>query len=152
MEQDPGEVAIADITVWLYEDEDGDGVIDPEDDLLATASTDGNGNYDFTNLASGSYIVDVDENDPDLPSGAYLTTSNDPLSVTLTPGQDYNDADFGFDPPPTAVTLSSFLARFVSTAPASQGSLSFWPWVGLACLAILAMDQTRRVGRRVLHT
>jgi hypothetical protein len=151
-EQDPGEIALPDITVWLYEDEDGDGVIDPEDDLLATMSTDGNGNYDFTNLASGSYIVDVDETDPDLPSGAYLTTNNDPLSVTLTPGQDYNDADFGFDPPPTAVTLSSFIARFVSTAPAGQGVFSFWTLVGLAGLAVLAVDRTRRVGRRVLHT
>lgn len=133
-EQDAGEEGIADITVWLYEDEDGDGVIDPEDDLLATASTDGDGNYDFTSLASGNYIVDVDENDPDLPSGAFLTTDNDPLSMTLTSGQDYNDADFGFDPPPTAVTLSSFVAGSVSTVPGGQGVLSLWRWLGLVSL------------------
>ena len=138
-EQDAGESALADITVWLYEDEDGNGVIDPEDDLIATASTDDNGNYDFTGLASGNYIVDVYENDPNLPSGAYLTTNNDPLSVSLAPGQDYNDADFGFDPPPTAVTLSSFVAGSVSTVPGGQGVFCFWPWLGLAGLLVPAM-------------
>jgi hypothetical protein len=131
-EQDAGEDGLPDITVWLYEDENGNGIIDPEDDLLDTASTDSNGNYDFTGLASGSYIVDVDENDPDLPSGATLTT-DDPLSVALSVGQDYNDADFGFDPPPTAVGLSSFVARSVSTVPASQGVFSLWRWLGVAC-------------------
>lgn len=147
-EQDAGEEGIGDITVWLYEDEDGDGVIDPEDDLIATASTDSNGNYDFTGLASGNYIVDVDESDPDLPSGAVLTTDNDPLSVSLAPGEDYNDADFGFDPAPTAVTLSLLVARSESTVPAGQGPFSFWSWIGLVGLIVLAMDQIARSGQR----
>jgi uncharacterized repeat protein (TIGR01451 family) len=151
MEQDGDEVGFADITVELYEDENGDGVIDPEDDLIATTSTDDNGNYDFTDVAAGNWIVDVDETDPDLPSGATLTTDNDPLSVTVTWGQDYNGADFGFDPPPTAVTLFSFIARPVSAVPASQGDFSFWLWVGPAGLAVLAMGQIRRVARKVLH-
>jgi hypothetical protein len=149
MEQDGDEVGFADITVELYEDENGDGVIDSEDDLIATTSTDGNGNYDFTDVAAGNWIVDVDETDPDLPSGATLTTDNDPLSVTVTWGQDYNGADFGFDPPPTAVTLSSFIVKPVSTVPASPGVFSFW--VGLAGLAVLAMGQARRVVQKVLH-
>ena len=138
-EQDAGESPLANVTVWLYQDEDGDGVIDPEDDLLATASTDTNGNYDFTSLASGNYIVDVDENDPDLPRGAFLTTNNDPLSVSLAPGEDYNDADFGFDPAPTAVTLSSFVARPVNAVPGGQGAFFFRAWLGLAGLLVLAM-------------
>ena len=149
-EQDAGEVSLANITVWLREDEDGDGVIDPEDDLLATASTDSNGNYDFTGLASGNYIVDVDETDGDLPSGAFLTTNNDPLSVSLAPGEDYNDADFGFDPAPTAVTLSTFVARPVRTVPGSKGVFSLWSWLGLAGLLVPAMGRLIWMKRRWL--
>jgi hypothetical protein len=150
-EQDAGENGLANITVWLYEDEIGDGVIDPEDDLLATASTDSDGNYDFTSLASGDYIVDVDENDPDLPSDASLTTDNDPLSVGLAPGEDYNHADFGFDPPSsTAVTLSSFTAGPVRTVPVSRVATGIQPLLGEFGLLMLAMGGLVWIKRRRL--
>jgi uncharacterized repeat protein (TIGR01451 family) len=100
---DAGESPIAGITVSLYEDSNNDGVIDGGDALLATAETDANGNYLFTGLPAGDYLVDVDAFDPQLPvdGGGFryvLSTDNDPHDVTLTAGQSYLDADFGFSP------------------------------------------------------
>lgn len=101
--QDPAELPIANITVRLYEDSNGNGTLDANDALVATASTNASGNYLFTNLAAGRYLVDVDTADTDLPNDGYgndyvLTTANDPKLVILSAGQSYLDADFGFAP------------------------------------------------------
>ena len=46
------DAGIASVTVWLYEDTNGNGVIDAGvDALVATTTSNGNGNYSFTNLA-----------------------------------------------------------------------------------------------------
>ncbi len=95
--------------VWL--DANGDGKQDPTETTnlanvtivlqnsvgttLATTQTDANGSYLFTGLMPGIYKVDIDTADADL-IGYTLTTNNDPHSVTLTEGQVYADADFGF--------------------------------------------------------
>lgn len=99
--QDSGESGIANITVTLYEDSNGDGTIDSGDAPVATTTTDSSGNYSFTALPAGDYIVNVDEADTDLPTDAnsdpyVVSTGNDPLAVVLTNGQMYTDADFGF--------------------------------------------------------
>jgi uncharacterized repeat protein (TIGR01451 family) len=95
--QDGGaETGIPDITVWLYTDANGNGRIDPSDTLLSTTATDASGNYSFTELAPGAYLVDVDQHDPQMP--LYTNSTPDPLAVTLAAGQTYNDADFGFGP------------------------------------------------------
>jgi hypothetical protein len=109
--QDGGsETGIANITVNLYEDVNGNGVIDPADALLKTTSTDANGNYLFSGLYVGTalnparYLVDVDTADPQLPTDGsghpyVLSTNNDPHLVTLTPASPtYSNADFGFTP------------------------------------------------------
>ena len=75
---------------------DGDGVLDAGEPFVVT---DGSGNYDFGNLVAGDYVVDVD--DTTLPSGFILTTGSDTLSVTLADGEDFNDADFGYQAPGT---------------------------------------------------
>jgi len=51
------------VTVRLYEDTNGNGVIDPgQDALIATTTTGGGGNYSFTNLdPTRHYIVQVDD-------------------------------------------------------------------------------------------
>ncbi|MDF3129955.1 PKD domain-containing protein, partial [Kiritimatiellaeota bacterium B1221] len=56
--------------------------------------TNGSGAYDFTGLAAGTYSVQVDENT--VTSGFIRTGGTNPQSVTLAAGEDYNDADFGF--------------------------------------------------------
>jgi hypothetical protein len=98
--QDDGEPSVTGpVTIWLYEDFDGDGIIDPgEDALVSTTTTFIDGSYLFENLPAGNYLVDIDTEDTDLPSGYELTTGNDPLSVTLSDRQEYMDADFGFAP------------------------------------------------------
>jgi uncharacterized repeat protein (TIGR01451 family) len=109
--QDGGsETGIANITVNLYEDMNGNGVIDAGDALVKTTSTGADGEYLFSGLYTGTdlnparYLVDVDTTDPQLPldgSGQryILSTNNDPHLVMLTlAGPTYVDADFGFTP------------------------------------------------------
>ena len=91
--QDGGETGLPNVDVKLYRDMNGDGLIDGGDILLDTQTTDGSGNYLFGNLPAFDYIVDVD--DTTLP-GVTITTSNDPLAVTLSDGQNYTTADFGY--------------------------------------------------------
>jgi hypothetical protein len=152
--QDGTETGLNGIRVYLYEDEDGDGEIDSEDDLLNTLTTATNpgtgkdGWYLFTNLPAGNYIVKVDDEDMAywyglLPVRQYVGTddtidSNGPTStpwtesVSLADGQNNLTIDFGYTSNPTAVTLSSFAAR--SSASGSASSL----WLGLAALMVVA--------------
>ena len=107
--QDAGEEGLSNITVYLYEDEDNDGVIDPEDAIMATTSTDANGNYSFPNLPDGDYIIVVDPSDADYPGnhaqtedadGACpsVTCDDQSTSANITGGVDDLDNDFGYEP------------------------------------------------------
>jgi len=85
--QDPGETGIAGVTVTLYDD---------MGNVVATAITDANGNYDFLNLPPGDYTVTVTppagyDNTGD-PDGTFDNTTD----VTLGPGEDNNVEDFGY--------------------------------------------------------
>jgi len=98
---DSGENGIAGISVSLYEDSNGNGILDAADALVQSTVTGSSGRYLFQDLAAGSYLVDIDTADGNLPvdpSGNLyvLSTANDPLAVTLTATQAYLDADFGF--------------------------------------------------------
>ena len=93
--QDVGEVGINGVTVDLIDDLNGNGVIDGGEPVLGTQTTAGDGDYDFTGLSAGDYIVDVTDTGNVL-TGFTLTTT-DPWAVTgLTAGQDYDLADFGY--------------------------------------------------------
>jgi hypothetical protein len=82
--QDTTEEGIPNITVWLYEDLDRDGSIDPGIDLLLqTDITDSTGKYLFTGLGEGSYIVVVDTSDSDFPSDTTQTADPDIYSGTI---------------------------------------------------------------------
>jgi hypothetical protein len=107
--QDPGESGIPDVTLALYLDSDGDGVIDDGEPVIATDTTDANGNYLFTGLADGgNYIVQITDRYNVL-TGYYKTYGNIPWAVTLS-GADRLDIDFGFNLnySPTLALLSSF--------------------------------------------
>ncbi len=107
---------------FVFEDDNGDGTLDPgestglagavirltwagRDDSFGTAddvvyptqTTGATGAYDFIRLPGGRYTVDVITH----PAGATLTTGNDPSTITLSSGQDYNLADFGYSFPAT---------------------------------------------------
>ena len=97
-------------TVWL--DDDLDGINDIEeggltgivvelvDDLgqvVATTTTDANGNYHFDNVVAGDYTVNVD--DTSLPAGLTNTAGDggiDPKPVSVAPGDTVEDVDFGY--------------------------------------------------------
>ncbi|MCZ7543495.1 MAG: hypothetical protein M5R40_08135 [Anaerolineae bacterium] len=94
---DAGELGLDNITVALT-DTGADLTCGTGDEgPIATQSTI-DGSYDFTALTAATYCVEVDEADPDLPSGYVLTTAG-VYTVDLADGQDYNDADFGFRNP-----------------------------------------------------
>jgi hypothetical protein len=86
--QDAGEAGINGVTVELL---DGSTVI-------ATATTAGNGNYSFTDLAPGTYTVRVSN----LPAGVAETYDLDGVATagqatfTLGAGENKTDADFGY--------------------------------------------------------
>ena len=95
--QDGGpEVGIDGVAVQLYRDVAPIGTLDGSDIPLGPPIlTNGGGAYDFANLVAGTYLVDVDEASAPL-VGFSLTGGTDPLPVSITAGEDYNAADFGF--------------------------------------------------------
>ncbi len=108
---DDDEPGIADVTIDLYEDTNGNGVVDPGEPLVASTVTDANGNYLFPNLptdngAGVSYVVDVTDENNVLEGywhslGAPNTNDNsqmDTYAITLGGGNPVNNltADFGY--------------------------------------------------------
>ncbi|MEZ4985255.1 MAG: SdrD B-like domain-containing protein [Saprospiraceae bacterium] len=82
-----------------------DGVSGGGDDVVYTDVTDGTGNYSITGLPPGNYDVEVTSG---APSGSTATQNSGGLSTTLTAGQDYNAADFGYEPAATG-TIGDFV-------------------------------------------
>lgn len=59
-ELDPGELPLKDVVVTLWSDVDGNGVAEAGVDVnLGTDTTDAEGNYLFTGLAEGDYVVTI---------------------------------------------------------------------------------------------
>ncbi len=94
--KDANENGIPNVSVKLWNDNNNNGVIDTGDTVFDTEITNSGGNYLFTNLPAGFYIVDVDETT--LPPGMFLTTNNEPHRVDLSEGENYLLADFGYQP------------------------------------------------------
>ena len=94
------------VTVWLYEDTNGDGLIGVGDTKIMTTTTSAvDGTYSFTGLAMDvSYLVQVDETDPDLAAyftpEAFKNTTGALKSVKpadfVAASNNYVDADFGY--------------------------------------------------------
>ncbi|MEL7038204.1 MAG: Ig-like domain-containing protein [Cyanobacteria bacterium J06592_8] len=101
---DQGEPGIPQITVRLL---DSTGEPIPE---IPEVETDTDGNYQFANVPSGEYTVQVDAADADL-NGAAIGTPNDP-TITVA-GVPVADIDFGFDRDqiPTTTTISGTVFR-----------------------------------------
>ncbi len=120
--QDGGETGIANITVTLYYDADGDGVLDATDPLWGTTTTNGSGVYGFSSLPDGKYLAVVDNADADLPTGWAATTSTT-RAVDLDSAHasgtavSVTTADFGYSP---ALSLDKVLT---SGSPLWEGQL-----------------------------
>ncbi|MCH9646898.1 MAG: carboxypeptidase regulatory-like domain-containing protein [Deltaproteobacteria bacterium] len=85
--QGAGEAGIEGVTVNL---------LDAMGNILATTSTDANGNYDFQGIPAGAYDVEVSDTAGVL-TGLNLS-SPAVTTITLTAGEDYDLADFGYAP------------------------------------------------------
>ncbi|MBE7556419.1 MAG: DUF11 domain-containing protein [Anaerolineales bacterium] len=103
--QDAGEAPLSNIAVSLYWDKNSDGILDSKDVQMLTTTTGltATGNYTFTNLYDGRYLVTVDTLDPDLPNGYNLTTRSVytvdlDSAKAITSSVTYTQADFGFGP------------------------------------------------------
>jgi len=134
------EGGISGITLNLYLD-DGNGVFDPPDDVLVgSAFTNGDGYYVFTGLdCTATYWVDVV--DSPLLSGLTLTTGSDPWGPIRFPpeaeaqAQGCTDADFGYRPaqlPPRGVGGEAY--------PVNKLAI-LMPWIalfaGIPCCAVI---------------
>ncbi|MBV6625675.1 MAG: carboxypeptidase regulatory-like domain-containing protein [Rivularia sp. (in: Bacteria)] len=90
--QNEGEPGIPGVEVTLV-NPGPDGQFGTPDDTTQTTTTDENGSYGFPNVPPGDYQVVVN-NPPD----GLTPTQTPPQTVTVQPGEDFEDADFGFAP------------------------------------------------------
>ena len=91
--QQPGEPGIPNVEVTLV-NPGPDGQLGTDDDTTqATTTTNDSGNYSFPNVPPGNYRVVVNN-----PPNGFTPTQIPPETVSLQPGQTFNDADFGFRP------------------------------------------------------
>lgn len=104
--QEASETGVNGVTVQLYQDQDGDGILDAEDALVASTTTNASGYYIFEDLAAGNYIVRVAPSNftTGQPlSGRTLTQTTAPhnatqnsYQVSLTAGELFEEADLGY--------------------------------------------------------
>ena len=122
--QDSDEEGIENVTVDLIWDLDGNGVIDANEPVLGTRTTDANGNYDFDELIFGNYIIDVTDTNSIL-SDSTLTTSTSTFAVNLAVGAiDFNNADFGYELLPLNPNLL-LVKRITAINPGSSDEVQF---------------------------
>ena len=90
------ENTLSNIHIRLIKDVNNDGYICTHvgDSVVAEVDTDENGNYQFTDVENGDYLVQVMVNDPDIPTGSRLLTAN-PIDVTIS-GDSVDGINFGF--------------------------------------------------------
>jgi protocatechuate 3,4-dioxygenase beta subunit len=111
--KDGGETTVyPNVTVNLYTDTNGNGVLDGGDEIVGTTNTDGSGNYSFANLPDGTFFVDVTDNNNILNGlwksngtnpGVDNNSQVDPYKVTVSGGQTNTTGDFGYYEIPAAL-------------------------------------------------
>ncbi|CAG0928856.1 hypothetical protein PLCT1_00847, partial [Planctomycetaceae bacterium] len=129
----------------------GNGVYDVGvDAFITTTNTITNGYYLYSNLPADQYVVVVNTADSDLPVDAtsgkrYTPSTGSVKAVTLSAGQNYVDADFGFMPPSaigdtvywdangngqqdwTEIGISGVVISLTNSAAATIGGVTYAP-------------------------
>ena len=112
---DTDEPVFEGVTVTLFNDVNGDGLLDAGDDVVGTTITDENGQYLFTGLPDGKYIVQVTDannvladvelvSDPDSPATILDGISAVDLDSAGTDSAKVSDLDQDFGYAPTSDT------------------------------------------------
>ncbi|MEO1084345.1 MAG: C25 family cysteine peptidase, partial [Acidobacteriota bacterium] len=145
--EDPG---VEVVTVLLFRDLDGDGVLDGDDALIDSQITDVNGDYLFTDLPPGDYIVAVDATGTFVDGGVQttqlLTSSVEPVTLVAV---DSVDNDFGFTRAATLALVAEVEADLTAdglvvrwSTSSESGTAGFrlerWDGAGFAPVHILA--------------
>src|SRR6185312_8997492 len=115
--QDSGEPGISGVTVQL---------LNSSNTVVATTTTDSNGNYTFSNVAAGNYTVKVVSSS--LPAGYTPTFDLDgtatPHTASFNLSANRTDVDFGYRP--TTCTAGSFKDTFTTNSFSNnEGTLSW---------------------------
>ncbi len=122
--KDPTESGVANVTLTLWEDTTGDGL--PDTPTGMTTSTDGNGNYSFTGLAPGDYVVQIDASNfgPGAPLEDWVTSDgNDVLGTAPDSDDDVNGDDNGYDAGASGI-LSQAVTLASGSEPTNDGDAS----------------------------
>ncbi len=107
-----GTLAAVDVQLW---DDQGTGTT-ADDIFISLAEANGNGLYEFQNIAPGTnYVLKVDTADGDIPASATIGTATT-LPVSVTSGGSSIGHDFGFD------VTDAFLEASKVVSLASGGS------------------------------
>ena len=72
--QEGSEPGLGNVSVTIYNDVNGDGELDNGDLQVAQTTSASDGTYEFTGLAAGDYLIEVDLSDTDIPTGFTNTT------------------------------------------------------------------------------
>jgi len=102
-DDDIGDENLSGVEIKLYTDENGNGIVDGNDSLVGTTTTDANGTYIFTNLDAGDYIavetqpaglVDVTENEGGTDGDGTDANITNTLSGHVNVGEEDTGNDF----------------------------------------------------------
>ncbi len=88
--KDMSETGLANVTIYLYLDQDGDGRVDPEDTRVQSTVTDVNGDYSFNYITTGTLLTTTEYST--YPAGYSLTTDN-VETMTFTDGVNFGETD-----------------------------------------------------------
>ncbi|MBK8815397.1 MAG: DUF4347 domain-containing protein [Methylococcaceae bacterium] len=92
-----GDTGVANVTVQLIEDLNNNGVVDAADTVIATDITDAVGNYLFTGVLPGNYIVRVNDANGVMGTEASTTGGRTQSSTVAKVGAKDLNRDFGFN-------------------------------------------------------
>jgi uncharacterized repeat protein (TIGR01451 family) len=92
------EAPLPNVPVRLHMDANDNGLLDSDDFIVATSTTDTEGSFTFTDLLAGNYLVTSDSSA--LP-GMVLVSGHSPLNgaipITLTPAEENTVSRFGYN-------------------------------------------------------
>ncbi len=95
------------ISTTLYYDLNGNSILDTTDPVISRTATGPTGFYTFSNLYTGTYLVQVNDHDTDIPYGYRATTDITHVLTVSSTTPDYTLANFGFGP---TLTMTKSLA------------------------------------------